>query len=125
MNVTALPNARQRERLVMPTVRDLTVKPRNKAAANRMQLTEERVAALEGKRSSYYVWDAGGRQSVRGLHVHIQPTATKTYRYSFRLSGSKGAISYKLGRWPGMTLDQAREKASAAAKLVAKGTDPR
>jgi hypothetical protein len=116
MNVIALPNVRPRERLV--------TRKRAKAAANRMQLTEERVAALPGKRASYYVWDAG-RSSVRGLHVHIQPTATKTYRYSFRFSGSNGAISYKLGRWPGMTLEQAREKASAAAKLVARGIDPR
>jgi integrase len=55
----------------------------------------------------------------------VQPTGTKTYRYSFRFPRAKAAISYKLGRWPGMTLDQAREKASAAAKLVAKGIDPR
>lgn len=60
-----------------------------------------------------------------GLHVHVQPTGTKTYRYSFRFPKAKQAISYKLGRWPGMSLADAREKALAAAKHVAKGIDPR
>jgi hypothetical protein len=57
------------------------------------------------------VWDSGGRGSVAGLHVHVQPTGTKTYRYSFRFKGAPSAISYKLGRWPGMSLEEAREKA--------------
>jgi integrase len=115
MNVIVLPTARKRVRL----------HPRAKASANRASLTEDKVAALPGKRKDYYVWDAGGRGSVPGLHVHVQPTGTKTYRYSFRFPRAKNAISYKLGRWPGMSLDQAREKASVAAKLVAKGIDPR
>jgi integrase len=135
MSVTRLPTAgkikRIRfdtpkiERVPMPTARKAK---RPKADANRTFLTDDKVAALPCKRKAYFVWDCGGRggrSSVRGLHVHVQPTGTKTYRYSFRLKGWKSAASYKLGRWPGMSLMEAREKAAAAAKHVEKGIDPR
>ena len=115
MTVIKLPNAHLRERSAT----------RAKAAANRANLTEDKVAALVAKRKDYYVWDGGGRQIVRGLHVHVQPTATKTFRYSFKFKRAKAAISYKLGRWPGLTLEEARQKATEAAKLVSRGIDPR
>ena len=107
-----------------PRVR-LHDKPRKKAKANRMLLTEEKVAALPGKASVYDVWDAGGRCAVRGLCVQVLPSGTKTYRYSFRFKGAPQAISYKLGRWPGLSLEEARAKAVAAEKVVVKGQDPR
>ena len=90
-----------------------------------MHLTEERVAALPAKAKVYDVWDAGGRGAVRGLCVQVLPSGTKTYRYSFRFKGAAQAISYKLGRWPGLSLGEARAKAAAAEKVVAKGQDPR
>jgi hypothetical protein len=62
---------------------------------------------------------------VPGLHVLTLPSGAKTYRYSFRLRGAKFSTEYSLGRWPGLTLDAAREKAREAAKLVASGKDPR
>jgi Arm domain-containing DNA-binding protein len=108
MTIVTLPGTRKR----IP----LYPRARAKAAANRVSLTDDKVAALPGKRKDYLVWDAAGRASVRGLHVHVQPTGTKTFRYSFRFPRAKQATSYKLGRWPGMSLADAREKALAAAK---------
>ena len=98
---------------------------RSKAKAHRVHLTEEKVAALPAKAKAYDVWDAGGRGAVRGLGIQVLPSGTKTYRYSFRFKGTPQAISYKLGRWPGLSLDEARKKAAAAERLVAKGQDPR
>ena len=98
---------------------------RSKAKAYRVHLTEEKVAALPAKAKTYDVWDAGGRGAIRGLSLQVLPSGTKTYRYSFRFKGTPQAISYKLGRWPGLSLDEARKKAAAAERLVAKGQDPR
>src|SRR5262245_9415279 len=85
-------------------------------------LTEDRVAALPAKAKPYLVWDKG----MPGLHVHVQAkSGTKTYRYCFRFAGAPQAISYKLGRWPGMELETARDLARGAAKAVAAGKDPR
>ena len=98
---------------------------RSKAKAHRVHLTEEKVAALPAKAKAYDVWDAGGRGAIRGLGLQVLPSGTKTYRYSFRFKGTPQAISYKLGRWPGLSLDEARKKAAAAERLVAKGQDPR
>ena len=98
---------------------------RSKAKAHRVHLTEEKVAALPAKAKAYDVWDAGGRGAIRGLGIQVLPSGTKTYRYSFRFKGTPQAISYKLGRWPGLSLDEARKKAAAAERLVAKGQDPR
>jgi Arm DNA-binding domain len=90
---------------------------RSKAKAYRMHLTEEKIAALPAKAKAYDVWDAGGRGAVRGLGVQVLPSGTKTYRDSFRFKGTPQAISYKLGRWPGLSLDEARKKAVAAERL--------
>lgn len=104
-------------------------KKRHKAKSNRALLSEDLVASLPAKAHAYMVWDAGARgsnSSIRGLHLHVQArTATKTFRYGFRFPGAKQAISYKLGRWPGMSLAQARELAMTAAKAVDQGHDPR
>jgi integrase len=67
------------------------------------------------------VWD----KKIPGLHVHVQSAKTKTYRFSYRFPGAPQALSYKLGRWPGLTLEAARAKARAAAQAVEDGLDPR
>src|SRR5262245_33638997 len=98
MKVAALPAAPKIVRL------PIRLATRTKAAANRKYLTDDKVAGLPAKPVDYFVWDAGGRGSVPGLHVHVQRTGTKTYRYSFRFTNAKQAVAYKLGRWPGMSL---------------------
>ena len=59
------------------------------------------------------------------MHVQVLPSGRKTYRMSFRHAGAPQATSYRLGHWPGLSLTEAREKAIAAHKAVAKGMDPR
>jgi integrase len=130
MDTEILARARPRVRINEATRERIRIeepKPakRKKAKANRTLLTEDKVAALPGKQRDYQVWDAGGRGAVRGLCVHVLPSGTKTYRYSFRFKGAPQAISYKVGRWPGMSLEEARAKAVVAEKEVAKGRDPR
>lgn len=97
---------------------------RRKANANRGNLTEDKVAALAPRRKPYRVWDTGSN-AVKGLHVLVSPAGTKLYRYSFRFNRAPQATAYALGRWPSVTLEEARTLAAAAAKLVRKGIDPR
>lgn len=111
-----------RERLQI--VRERIDVKRRKAGASRANLTEHKVAALVSKRKPYRIWDVGS-QGVKGLHVLVSPAGTKLFRYSFRFAGAPSATAYALGRWPGMTLAEARDKAEAAARQVRKGIDPR
>ena len=57
------------------------------------------------------------------LYLLVSITGTKTWRFDYRLDGK--ACTYTLGRFPDLSLHDAREMRSNAAKLVGAGIHPR
>jgi len=69
-----------------------------------------------GKSQAYKMFDQGG------LYLHVSETGSKLWRYQFRLIGKQSIAS--LGRYPVMSLADARDAHREAQKLVAQGINP-
>lgn len=76
-------------------------------------LTSEVVEAAEAGK----LWDG------EGLHLFVSPTGAKSWRLKYRLHGREGLLT--LGRYPTVSLEQARELAKIARAKVARGIRPR
>jgi hypothetical protein len=57
------------------------------------------------------------------LYLLVSITGTKTWRFDYRLDGK--ACTYTLGRFPDLSLLDARKARSIAAELVAAGVHPK
>lgn len=57
-----------------------------------------------------------------GLYLWITPAGGKLWRWSYRYEGKEKLMS--LGKYPDVSLAQARERHSEARKLLAEGVDP-
>ena len=58
----------------------------------------------------------------RGLFLLISPSGSKLWRFKYRYSGKEKQISF--GRFPEVTLAQAREARASARRELSQGTDP-
>jgi len=84
----------------------------------RVRLTDRSVAALKARQKRYDVSD-----SVRvGLRVRISPTGNKTWMFEKRIRGGQ-LRSHTLGRFPVISLSEAREKAIVLEKEAIEGKD--
>jgi integrase len=83
-------------------------------------LTIRQIEAAKPQAARYVLWD--GRQAGFGLRV--APTGRKTFILSYRLRGTRRAITASLGTYGDVTLDQARNEARKLAGTVAHGGDP-
>lgn len=83
------------------------------------KLTKRAVEALKPRPSSapYEVRD----RELRGFLVRVEPSGTKTFFLDYRHDGRRNR--YKLGAYPNLSVDGARELARIAAGDVAKGID--
>lgn len=75
-----------------------------------------KVREENGTAKSYKMFDQGG------LHLFVSETGTKIWRYQFRLNGKQGLLT--IGRYPLVSLAEARDKHRAAQKQVAEGINP-
>lgn len=81
-----------------------------------MALTDTALKALKPKETPYTVTDD------RGLYVEVLTTGSIVWRYRYRLNGKREKLS--LGKYPDLTLKNARLKRDEAAQLVAMGESP-
>jgi integrase len=86
-------------------------------------------AATPGERD-YFVWDAGGREVVKGFGLKVTPSGGKVYVFQYRIerpgdAKRASAKRYTIGAHGKLTPDQARSQAKALAALVEQGIDPR
>ncbi len=65
----------------------------------------------------YSLFDGGG------LYLEIAPTGSKLWRMKAKLNGN--ALQLSFGKYPDVSLQQARKKRDDARKLIADGVDPR
>ena len=87
---------------------------------NKFNFTKRTLEALaspdKGKRSLYY------DIKTPGLELRITPTGTKSFTLYRRIEGRPERIT--LGRFPQMTIDQARREASRLNGKVSEGQNP-
>lgn len=81
-----------------------------------MTLTDTALKALRPKERVYTVADA------RGLYVEVFPTGGVIWRFRYRLNGKQEKLT--LGRYPALTLKNARIKRDEAAQAAAMGQSP-
>ena len=81
-----------------------------------MALTALAVKALKSKETLYRVADSGG------LCLEITPAGGKLWRWRYRFHGKGQMLA--LGKWPEVTLEQARKARDEARSLLATGKHP-
>jgi integrase len=81
-----------------------------------MALTETGLKVLKPKDKPYTLADE------RGLYVEVFPTGGLVWRFRYRLNGKQEKLT--LGKYPALTLKNARIKRDEAAQAAAMGTSP-
>ena len=81
-----------------------------------MALTETALKALKPRDKPYTLADE------RGLYVEVFPTGGKVWRFRYRVNGKQEKLT--LGKYPALTLKNARIKRDEAAQAAAMGNSP-
>ena len=80
-------------------------------------LTNATVKNAKGKDKTYKLSDGGG------MYLEIAPSGSKLWRMKYRKTdGKENRLSF--GKYPDVSLGEAREKRQAARKLIAADKDP-
>ena len=79
-------------------------------------LTAMKAKQAKPKEKAYKLTDS------HGLYLHVQPGGTKTWRYRFRFEGKQQTLT--IGKFPGISLKEARKKRDEARALLDKGKNP-
>ena len=79
-------------------------------------LTDAKLRALKPRESVYRIADA------LGLAIEVRPTGARLWRFRYRFSGTANMLG--LGEYPGVLLNEARDRRDAARRLLADGIDP-
>ena len=74
----------------------------------------------EGKSRAVYGVDGFGND---GLKIYVERSGTKTWYYRARVAGS-ATKDMPLGRWPDVTIAEARKRKSAIVVSILDGEDP-
>jgi integrase len=81
-----------------------------------MALTDTEIRRSKPSGKPYKLFDSGG------LHLLVTPAGGRLWRWKYRFEGTEKQLS--LGSYPTLSLAEARERHSAARKLLANGIDP-
>lgn len=76
-------------------------------------------ASLKPKTHTYKEYEKG---NLPGFCIQVTPSGTKTFYLQFTMDGRRRFMS--LGRYPAITLQQARERAQAAREEIERGNNP-
>lgn len=83
---------------------------------NGLPLTDAKIRALKPKDKPYKVAD------YDGLYVNVSKSGSKLWRFKFRLDGKEGLLSF--GKYPDLSLSDARRLRDEARRQVVKGINP-
>lgn len=93
--------------------------------SNQLNFTKAALDSLPlpalGQRATYH--DHGGRESVPGLQVRVTAGGAKTFSVFKRVAGGQPE-RVTIGRYPAISIDQARRKAKAVVSQLAMGESP-
>lgn len=84
-----------------------------------ISLTKTEVLKIQPGTSLLRVWDL----DERGLGIQVTPGGAYSWVFSYRVHGRKDMLT--LGRWPAMTVEQARKAARGARNKIDNGVDPK
>jgi integrase len=102
--------------------------PKSGTTEKKSDLTDARVEAMQefAEGRTVILHDFGGSNSVTGLRARVgRHRVTWTFRRDDRRHGQRKITAKRIGFWPDMTVDDAREAAKIVAGLVAAGSgDP-
>jgi integrase len=79
-------------------------------------LTEMALKSAKPKEKAYRLWDE------RGLYIEVTPSGGKLWRFKYRFADKEKRLA--LGKYPEVTLKEARDRREAARKLLANEIDP-
>lgn len=79
-------------------------------------LKDTTVKSLKSMERPYKMGDSGG------LYIYVQPNGSKYWRYKYRFAKREKVLS--LGKYPSVSLLEAREKRDQAKKLLSNRSDP-
>ncbi|QTO19904.1 tyrosine-type recombinase/integrase [Burkholderia seminalis] len=91
--------------------------------AQTINFTKEAICALPTPIVRAEYADGGGRASVNGLLLRVTPKGVKSFCVLKRIKGGK-LERFTLGRFPDLTIEQARRKATDVLSTVANGDNP-
>lgn len=76
---------------------------------------------VEAARPGQFLWD-DGKRGISGFGLRVTPGGTRTFIYRYRSHGKQRFLT--LGRYPTLTIEQARKLARIKAGEVGFGSDP-
>lgn len=79
-------------------------------------LSDAALRAAKPREKPYKVFDGGG------LYIEVQPCGSRLWRLKYRHHGKEKRMA--LGRWPELSLAEARRRRDEARRLLAIGADP-
>jgi site-specific recombinase XerD len=93
-------------------------------------ITKRAVDAADPGDKDYFIWDAGGRDVVKGFGLKVTPSGGKIYVFQYRIERPGSAKRpapkrYTIGAHGKLTPEQARAQAKMLAALAEQGIDPR
>ena len=81
-----------------------------------MALTDTQIKKVKAGEKPVKLFDGDG------LFLNVMPTGSKIWRVAYRVDGKQKTVT--VGKYPAVTLAQAREKCAEARKLLAADVDP-
>ncbi len=92
-----------------------------RVSPEKIPFTKTGIARLPTKEARYYVYDKGHAESVNGLLVSVSPSGVRSFQVYKKFKGRPKRVT--LGRFPGMTVSQARKHAVRVIGKLADGID--
>ncbi|PNH80072.1 tyrosine-type recombinase/integrase [Vibrio diazotrophicus] len=85
-------------------------------------LLDAEIKSFKSRKSAYYQWDATGERYTGRLGIKVYPSAGKTF--VFRYYKDKKPAFIFIGKYPALSLRNARRKATEYSEMLANGLDP-
>ena len=88
-----------------------------------MRFTDKGLRSLKPADKPYWKTESGVTPDRRGLNIKVEPTGAKAFYQRYSLDGRQKKVY--LGRFPELSLSDARELVGQNRKIAATGVDPR
>jgi integrase len=86
-------------------------------------LTQKEIQGLKPKASAYYVWDDNRTRGDGRLGVKVYPSGSKIFYFRYQIEGKRSFI--KIGKYPEMSLSDARENSNEYKGMLKSGSVPK
>ncbi|MFB2728722.1 Arm DNA-binding domain-containing protein [Shewanella mangrovisoli] len=86
-------------------------------------LTEREIKGAKPKASKYELTDSTRERGAGRLVVRVSTTGSKEFAFKYQIDGKRQYIA--LGRYPSLSLTEARDKTKPLAGMIKEGIDPK